>query len=199
MRSRVGFIGHCLLCGLFFATGVMTGKALYVPGVTWGKEINPVHAMSILIAAIVAIYVSLVLDRHKESRKVLRDLLLRKIDTLSTSIDHILTTIEPSEVRLADVHLSLKTVHLRYADLQRVISKVNAQSGTFEKRFQSLYNDLRVLTTYLPIGPNVSEAPPIRCRKGQVTYSTNRLTEIRNAVTLMCDCICTLQVDIARE
>lgn len=197
MKSKIFHIGFAILLLVAIGIGFLLAKLITVPGIIFSKEINPLHGVSILSSVFIAIFLAIIFDKHKESRKVQRELILKRIEDLLGHVDKIDQIMDQNDIQLTSVTSSIKKVRMSFEFIKKVIALVKIKAANFEDNFEKHHKELNYLATYTPIKTDRNNKVPIKCIKGVLKYENDRLQEIESNIQSMKDNIFELQIFIA--
>lgn len=195
MKNKLRTFGHIILCLVCIIIGFLISKIVKVPGITFAKELNPLHGISILFTLFIAIYVSLMLDKHKESKKIQRDLVFDRIHNLLECINSI--NIDKDKFILTEVTSTLKKIGIQLNYVKKFIKLTNITKKEFKDKFDLHYKKLKDLMTNTPITEGTNGNPPIECVRGKLIYNSDRKREIELQVEQFKNLIFDLQFEIA--
>lgn len=198
--SKLRMIGWIVLFCLIWVIGVLCGKLITVPGVAISKEVNPLHGVSILSSIFIAIYIALILDKHKECKKIQRELVFRRIDEIYENIASLYLKLENKSINLTEANLVSKRIWTLFDSLKKLIEMSNICSiKGFDSSFREKHKELKNLMTNTPIDPTEYDCPPIKVEDGIVKYSQSRVQEIESCIDSLKSCIFELQITITNQ
>jgi len=99
MRSK-GIVFVVMISIIVFIVGLLLGKMIDVPGFTLNKEINPLHAISILVPLIIAIVFTWFFSREQEKERVLKSILIKRIGELVEFVDYVQDRLMNGEINI---------------------------------------------------------------------------------------------------
>ena len=197
MKKQLRWFGHAVIYLALIAIGLLIGKIITVPGITCSKELNPLEGVSILFSLFALIYVALILDKHKEVKKNQRELIFKRIDDLDRCVDS--TRLVDNRINFKEAVSCLKKINRLSMYVGRFIVLVNISEDEFTKSFQKMHKDLNVLMTFTPAKLKRGQNHPIKCEKGMLIYSDERVYEIESAIEFIKSYLYDLLLKVAKE
>jgi hypothetical protein len=192
-KNKYNLIGNIALYIVCLVTGFFVGKLVSIPGVSLAKEINPLHGISIFCSFFCVIFVSLLLDKHKEASKGQRQLMLNQLESLLENVEQLSTRLCKEGIEFVVVTSLLKKVGKRATNIVNLFKRIDINKNDFVTRFCPLHKELRDLMTNTPI---VSEHEnPIQFKKGHLVFSEERIREIEAKIEELKDCISITQLE----
>ena len=146
------------------------------------KELNPIHALSVLVTLFGIIYVSTKLDAQKESKRKLRECIQRRLQDLGTKVSTLMEygTASNSTVCVTEVNRQLKLLGIAGTQICEISNEVNiirdSQLLTFPGKWQSL---LVCMTTFSVPDPEQGDTPDVVVNDNLIVYSFGRKAEIK--------------------
>jgi hypothetical protein len=186
-----------ILCVVTFVIGFLVAKMVSVPYLSMQKEINPLHALSIITTLFIAILVSIVYDREKEKQKNVKQLIINRICNAFELSDNLyLKLIE--QIEIITVSSSLKRINMIIECVHKLCERGDVQIKFEKSLFLEKVKSIRDLMTSTPvIGDDIVTAvPQISVEKNSVKYSKGRIAEIEVQIDQLKNLFLELQITV---
>jgi hypothetical protein len=196
---KIKLIWVIMLLVVALIIGALAGKLISIPHFEVDPKINVLHAISILTPLLVAIVVGVMLDQQKESNKIKRDLILRRIDDLYETVNELHDTLDqPKDVLLTEINKKLKAIGTHGISIRSIIKAANFRESSHIDSYNESHKILKNKLTMTDITENeTSVTPGILVKEGKCTYSEARFIEIEKNIGNLRKHIFNIQVDVA--
>lgn len=183
MKSKI--LPAAILYASIFAGGCLVGKLVSVPGVTMGREINPVHALSILCTLVVAVLVSIHLDRNKRRDSSQRDIYLKRIEAVSGVVEELYGRVIEGPIPYTAVTSRIKRIR---ASLNALLAPLATAIGNrdFEAPLMNAIRELNEQMTKTDIAGSRGKLPKdISIKDNVITYSGTYKAQIESGLDVL--------------
>jgi hypothetical protein len=162
------------------------------------REINPVHALSILCTTFVAVFVAVLIDRNRSKDKSEKELFLKRVDAISAIADCLHEKISEQRIPLSEATSRLKRITSSVRCVYKTFNAANSRMVTIpDSDVYSILRELNVLMTFTqPVAIAGRVDAPITISKGVCTYSVSRGAEIESQVEALKNILFRIQIDI---
>jgi hypothetical protein len=196
MKNKI-LIGQILTGIVLFSIGILVGKICFFPGVTMGREINPVHAMSILVSLLIACILAIWIDRHKEKNKTEKSLVIKRIDDSIIILESIHEKVLTKSIGVVEAASLLKRLAMQIGCLKKLVA---VRDICNPEKFDKCISDISELKDLLTSTPAAEELPSgeatVRASDGIYYYSKNRISEIETKVEILKNDTFELQMEV---
>lgn len=196
---KIKTIWLILLFLITLIIGIFAGKLFSIPYFEIDPKINVLHAISILTPIFVAVVVGVILDQHKESNKIKRDLVLSRIDELYTTVNELHEILDPpTNISLTDINKKLKAIGTHGLSIKSIIMAANYKESSHVNAYTETHKALKNKLTMTDITAHEEgNTPDISVADGKCVYSTARILEIESDINDLRKHIFYMQVEIA--
>lgn len=196
MKNKV-LIGQILTGVVLLIIGILIGKLCFIPGVTMGREINPVHALSILVSLLIACILAIWIDRHKEKNKTEKSLVIKRIDDSILILETIHEKLLSHSIGVVEVASLLKRLSMQINCLKKLVCTHSiCRPDQFEKCINEI-SDFKALITSTPaVEEEPGIEPAVRAVDNIYHYSKNRIIEIETKVEILKNYTLELQMEV---
>lgn len=192
-------IGVLFIAVIFSFLGFFIAKSTTIPGgFVLNREISLINCITILINLFGIIAISYLLDHQKESSKVKRELVIRRIEELHDQIMELHKITASAEPVLTDVTETLKNIHMSIKRLQTLEKYMPQPKCEGSKGLFKSHRKLRDLMTGGDSKANKETPPPIRYADRNVFYSEKQIKKIEAEIVAMEENLFESEVTTAR-
>jgi hypothetical protein len=184
------------LCLLSCAVGILVGKILFIPGISIQREINPVHALSIISTLFVAIVISILFAQEKDKNKGRKEIVLNRVCAGLEICDSLFGKINDNKIEHSQAVSIFKRIGIVTKCVFYACNKIELKLTMNEDKFNEQAKRVKDLMTNTPIIPENVNTPPIKTTKGIVEYNSNRIAEIETELEKLRNMFLELQIDI---
>lgn len=175
-------IGICLV-----VVGIFLGGLVPPERFTFSTEIDPLSGLSIMISAVLVIYVSILFEGVKEKSKRKKEIVLEKTSFFIGQLEGLRREINANNLDLEYVPFSLKSLYQEFYAAKSLINIAGYLDQRFESDFTQGYRKLRALTT-LTSKDKTNVSPDIEIVQGRFIYSQRRIRAINDQFSMLRDC-----------
>ena len=178
MKTR--WLCNGLLLLTVFFLGFIVSKAFDVPGITIDTNINPLHALSIIVTLLIALLITVYFQTNKEVNNVANGIIIKRIDKIIDIIDslhdsiieeNITTSSAPSTVKR--IHTSLKYISTSLSDQE---IKVSVEFNDLEIETRKI-NDL---LTNTPADNSNTSVSPVTVTSGNMSIVKQEFRSLKS-------------------
>lgn len=190
--------GVMCLFFLTFGAGSLFGKMLHFNIFTFSREINPVHAISVISTVFVALFVAVLIDRNKSRDRCEKELFLKRIDAIIAIAECLHDRISGQKILFVEATTRLKRMKSSVKCVYTSFTTASRRIGVEEKQIKDILKELNTLMTMTPIksGVGAPRDDSISIKNGIVTYSVTRSAAIEVQIEAFKDVLFKMQVDI---
>lgn len=175
-------IGICLVVVGFFLGGLVPPERF-----KFSTEIDPLNGLSIMISAVLVIYVSILFEGVKEKSKRKKEIVLEKTSFFINQLEELRREINANNLDLEYVPSRLKRLYQEFYAAKSLIDIAGYIDQHFESDFTQGYRKLRELTT-LTSKDKTNVSTDIEIVQGRFIYSQRRIRAINDQFSLLRDC-----------
>lgn len=175
---------YIVLAVVIFLIGGITGNAVANPNsFHFTEELSPLHGISILVSLGCVVIISILFDKYKESNKMKRACVQRKINDFNTNLDNIGKLISsPQLPDIVTINSCLKKLYQSKLDVLTVLNHTAISGQSYFENYDSDHILLRDLMTTTSIDTSLKGEPDISVIEDIVHYSTIRASEIEKLI-----------------
>ena len=185
MKHKMYF--HVVAVFGFTITGFIIGNSQAQNGFFhFSNELNPLHGLSVLASLVGIFYVSLILDKNKDSTRSKRDIVLRCLDQFSKKLDDLEIIVNSNDsIPYHDVVSAVKKIGMQHKQFNRIfeLSKIKIDSKLTS--YEEHHRELRRLVSDPPKGRNGSKKDGLEIKANIVRYGENRTEEIVDLIGIV--------------
>ena len=183
-----------VLCLLSAIIGALIIRMVDIPGIKIQKDINPLHALSIVLTLFVAIYISIIFDHKKEALKSIKQVLINRITSVNEIIDSLQIETATGCCEYSRVTSSIKRIFISISCILKICKLSKIEYNDLEEKIKVQSNTVKTLMTETPI--SASGNVEISVSEGKINYNPSRRSEIETAIEALKNIILDLQYKI---
>lgn len=159
--------------------GVLVGKMYNVPVLTIDTNINPLHALSMIITVFIAIVITIYFDHEKEKNKVVKEIIIKRIDNAISIVETLFDAVSAGKIKSEVIPGYPKRIHSSLKCSWSSFSDNKIETSISFSELELVIRELKKLLTDTPLNNNgVDGAAPIKAENGCFIYSEARVSEV---------------------
>ena len=193
--NKVYFFG--LLVFIAIVIGFLAGKMYDVPGLTLDRKINPLHALSIIVTVFIAIVISIFFEKEKEKNKVIKEIIIRRIDKTIDLTESLIDLVATGKIRSEVVPGYPKRIHSSLKCSWSSFENNKIKTVVDFSELELIIRELKNLLTNTPINASGSLADaPISAKNGYFLYNEARVSEVSVELEKLKNMLFKAQLDV---
>jgi hypothetical protein len=188
-----------LLLTTIFFIGFILGKLIEVPFITIEKNINPLHALSILVTLLVALVISVFFQKNKDINNTANDIIIKRVDKIVDMLDILNESILEGSIEVIKAPAISKRI---YSSLKCVNQSLIDYSISISATFDSIEQKHRLIKDLLTNTPahNGNDAPmPVKVENEKYVYTSARISEIERNIEDLKNSLYKTQLEINKS
>lgn len=171
--------------GVIFLIGFLIGKIFDIPGITIDTKLNPLHALSILVTLLIAIFISVLFQKNKDINNTANSIVIKRIDKIIEILDSLNELILDGSIETGKAPSISKRV---YSSLKCVFASLTENNINISVDFKTVEDKNRKIKDLLTNTPALSDSsitlvsPPIKVEEKKYIYNADRISEIEKEI-----------------
>lgn len=202
MRMNKKNITKYILWIVIFCVGICIGKLLNWGYFTLSKEVSIIDAITLFVTVGCAIFIAKVLEKEVQDDRIEKDLFLSQASQLEFFLGEIEKNIESPDCLYSNIvnfYSSANKTRNKFfkrIDAHNIRLSKSQTLNEIKKELENYFKSLKPLLTDTPVIQ--TDLPDIVVESGKIKYSESRLTEIRNELTNIYDCLFAIKIIVNR-
>jgi len=175
------------------------GKIINVPGVTLDTELNPFHALSPLVTLVIALVLSIYVQRSRDINGSASDLTIKRVDKIIDLLDDLQESVSATNrILTTNANAFPKRIGSGLKSTLSSLHENNIPVSVEYSELEIIIRDLREVLTLTPVqnDENKGKDKPIYVENGYTHYNSSKVSEVNKLVDDLRDMLFKIQLDI---
>lgn len=196
----IKFINICLLLTVF-VIGITVGKLFSLPKeIVIDNNINPMHALSILVTLLIAILITVFFQTRKEINNTENEIIIKRIDKIVEIIDCLHDSVCSGKVAVSQAPALVKRIYNSSKYIWE--SSFDDQTINISIKLDSIETETRKINDLLTNTPAINtdiQKPPVKVVEDKYEYNDARIVEIEQHLEELKNKLFQAQLEVNRN